>query len=123
MSDVQPGFAVAERLVGTITVVELRGELDIVAKTWITGRLESLARVPRPDLIVDLRQVTFIDCCGLSILCQVRSRAARSGGRLRLVSHDRAFRRLLRLTGLTGGFELFDDLTSAIAQEPDSALA
>jgi hypothetical protein len=51
------------------------------------------------------------------------SRAARSGGRLRLVSHDPAFRRLLRLTALTGEFELFDDLTSAIAQQPKDAIA
>ncbi|MFE2428309.1 STAS domain-containing protein [Streptomyces sp. NPDC059373] len=123
MSDVQPGFVVAERLVGAITVVELRGELDIVAKTRITDHLESLARAPRPDLVLDLRQVTFVDCCGLSVLCRVQSRTARSGGRLRLVSHDPAFRRLLRLTALAGTFELFDDLASAIAQQPKDAIA
>jgi anti-anti-sigma factor len=104
-------------------VVELAGELDIVAKTRITDRLEALARVPRPDLVLDLRQVTFIDCCGLSILCNVRTRALKSGGRLRLVSQSPAFRRLLRLTALNGDFELFDDLASAIAQQPDDVIA
>lgn len=135
MSDVQPGFVpgfvpeaapgfvTAERFVGAITVVELRGELDIVAKNRITDRLEALARLPRPDLLLDLRQVTFIDCCGLAILCQVRSRVTRNDGRLRLVSPDPALRRLLRLTGLTGHFELFDDLASAIARKPDGAIA
>lgn len=123
MSGTEPGFIAAERPVGAVMVVEIRGELDLVAKTRITDRLEQLARAPRPDLVLDLRQVTFVDCSGLAILCGVRSRVVAGGGRLRVVSPAPAFRRLLRLTGLTADFELFEDLASAIAQEPDGAMA
>ncbi|WP_340384408.1 hypothetical protein U5640_41625 [Streptomyces sp. SS7] len=47
------------------------------------SRLDALTAGPRPDLVLDLRPVSFIDCAGLGVLW---------------------FLRILRCTGLAGAF-------------------
>ncbi|MFH8409909.1 STAS domain-containing protein [Streptomyces sp. NPDC018019] len=101
-------FASRERVVGATTVVELSGEVDILAATGLRTRLDEITGAHRPDLVLDLRHVTFIDCCGLSMLCRTRRRTEAKAGRLRLagVAESPSVLRLLRLTGLLSAFDL-----------------
>ncbi|MDL2074923.1 STAS domain-containing protein [Streptomyces sp. GXMU-J15] len=96
-------------------VVALRGELDLLAAPSLTARLDALTARPVPDLVLDLRDVTFIDCTGLGVLCRARARALARHGRLRLVSDSPRLLRLLRATGLLGVFELYPRLSDALA--------
>lgn len=121
MYDDQPAFGAGRRSVAGTTVVELSGELDILATAGLTPYLDALARVSHSDFIIDLRSVTFIDCSGLSLLCRFRMRALENGGRVRIVSADPLFARLLRLTRLARVFEVHADLASALARHADDA--
>ncbi|MEU6665922.1 STAS domain-containing protein [Streptomyces sp. NPDC046727] len=91
---------------GGATVVSLRGEIDVLTVPALTERLDALTARQHPDLVLDLRPVTFIDCAGLGILCRTRNRTLARQGRLRLVTDSPRFRRVLRATGLTGVFEM-----------------
>lgn len=104
------GFVGRIRAAGTATVLELRGELDIFAVAVLSDRLDDLAG-GRPDLLLDLRAVTFIDCAGVSLLVRAQERTRERGGRLRLagVAAGGGVARLLRMTGLTGEFEIVAD--------------
>jgi anti-sigma B factor antagonist len=82
----------------------------------MSARLDSLAREARPNLVLDLRMVTFLDCAGVSLLCRLRNRALERGGRLRLVIVDPRFTRLLRMVRLEDAFEVVDDLALAVAR-------
>jgi anti-sigma B factor antagonist len=104
-----------ERTVGDTTVVELHGEIDVLTEPALSARLDALTAAPRPDLIVDLSTVSFIDCAGLRVLCRARRRAEARHGRLRLVTDSVCFRRLLCHTGLTGAFELYEWLSDALS--------
>ncbi|MBE4733537.1 STAS domain-containing protein [Streptomyces caniscabiei] len=97
------------------TVVTLHGELDLPAVPALSAALDDLTAVPRPDLVLDLRSVTFVDCSGLGVLCRAKSRIRGRHGRLRLVTRASAFRRLLRCTGLSDAFEVRPDLPEALA--------
>ncbi|MEU4205468.1 STAS domain-containing protein [Streptomyces sp. NPDC039022] len=101
-------YASREHVVGATTVVELSGEVDILAATALTTRLDEITGVRRPDLVLDVRHVTFIDCCGMSMLCRARRRVEAKAGRLRLagVADSPSVLRLLRLTGLLPAFDL-----------------
>ncbi|MEV7395253.1 STAS domain-containing protein [Streptomyces sp. NPDC091215] len=88
------------------TVVTLRGEIDVLAAPALRPALDTVASGPEPDLVLDLRAVSFIDCSGLGMLCRTRNRIRSRHGRLRLIAPDDAFLRLLRRTGLDGAFEL-----------------
>lgn len=108
-------FGVCERSVGGATVVEVAGELDILAAAALSVRLDELTAVGRPDVVLDLRGVTFIDCSGLSVLVRLRARTLAREGRLGIVTGSPQVLRLLRLTRLTRVFALHDDLASALA--------
>lgn len=113
--DVRP-FGGRERAVGAATVIELSGELDILAKMDLADRLDVLTSTGRPDLVMDLRGVTFMDCGGLSLLCRARLRVLARDGRLRLIADggSPSVVRLLRLTGLLDSFEVHPDLLSVL---------
>ncbi|MFI1105160.1 STAS domain-containing protein [Streptomyces melanogenes] len=96
----------ARCVIGGATVVTLQGEIDILTAPRLTAHLDALTADPHPDLLLDLRPVTFIDCAGLSVLCRARNRARGRHGRLRLVTDSALFLRVLHCTGLTGFFDL-----------------
>ncbi|WP_448332740.1 STAS domain-containing protein [Streptomyces sp. DSM 41534] len=119
MFDDRPAFGVRVHALGGVTVAEIAGELDIFAAGRIVARLDSLVQARCPDLMLDLRPVTFLDCAGLSLLCRLRNRVLERDGRLRLVIDDPRFVRLLRMVRLEDAFEVLEDLTPAIAGVAD----
>ncbi|MFE9172078.1 STAS domain-containing protein [Streptomyces kebangsaanensis] len=119
-SPARPAPSHTERTVGSTTVVTLSGEVDLAARLSLAPRLDVLTAGPRPDLVLDLRPVAFIDCAGLGLLCRARNRVAARGGRLRLVSDNASFRRILRSTGLGGVFVLLPEFGAAPATAPGS---
>ncbi|MER5436465.1 STAS domain-containing protein [Streptomyces sp. NPDC002588] len=96
----------AHHTVGGVTVVTLQGEIDLLAVPELAARLDALTEGPRPDLVLDLRPVSFIDCAGLGVLCRALRRARARHGRLRLVTDSARFLRILRCTSLAGAFDI-----------------
>lgn len=84
----------------------LRGDVDLLAAPALAARLDALTAGPRPDLVLDLREVPFIDCAGLNVLCRARTRARAGHGRLRLVTDSARFLFVLRCAGLADVFDL-----------------
>ncbi|MFD7665578.1 STAS domain-containing protein [Streptomyces sp. NPDC059788] len=113
-------FTSREHVVGATTVVELSGEVDILAATTLLTRFDEITGARCPDLVLDVRDVTFIDCCGMSLLCRARRRIEVKAGRLRLagVAESRSVLRLLRLTGLLSAFDLCLDPSADAAFGP-----
>ncbi|MFE3633552.1 STAS domain-containing protein [Streptomyces sp. NPDC059168] len=111
-----------ERAVGGTTLLELRGEIDILTAAPLGARLDDLTAVVLPDLVVDLRAVSFIDCAGLGMLCRARNRVMELHGRLRLVTDSNQFLRILHGAGLAGVFEMSDHLPEALAAVPGGVL-
>ncbi|MFE1312782.1 STAS domain-containing protein [Streptomyces sp. NPDC058755] len=100
-------------------VVPLHGEIDLLTLPALSQRLDALTEDPRPDLVLDLRPVAFIDCAGLGALCRARNRTLARQGRLRLVSDTPGFLGLLRATGLSGVFEVLPSPPPASVPDPD----
>jgi len=88
------------------TVVTLRGELDLLAVIALGPALDEVTAGEHLDVVLDLRPVTFVDCCGLGLLCRVRNRVRARNGRLRLTGPGTGLLRLLRHAGLRDAFEL-----------------
>lgn len=86
-------------------VIEVSGEFDLavvdefleVARGGLSGA---------PALILDLREVSFIDSTGLGALVLLRNEAGAATKRLRLDNLPRPVTRLLALTGLQDAFEV-----------------
>ncbi|WP_369268755.1 STAS domain-containing protein [Streptomyces sp. R11] len=120
MNEIHTRFAPSQAVhtVDRTTVVELRGEIDLVTAIPLAARLDALSSGPHPDLVLDLRPVAFIDCAGLGVLCRTRNRVLARHGRLRLITGSRRFLRILRAAGLGEVFEVHPDLSRALARTP-----
>ncbi|MFF4014562.1 anti-sigma factor antagonist [Streptomyces sp. NPDC001843] len=82
------------------TVLEFRGEIDIMAATEITPYLDRVTDRTGARIVIDLGQIDFFDCSGLRLLYRARSRVLERGGRLHLVCAHPLTLRVLRVTGL-----------------------
>ncbi|MEU9276294.1 STAS domain-containing protein [Streptomyces sp. NPDC048342] len=105
---------------GGATVVTLHGDLDLLAVPVLSAALDDLTSGAQPDLVLDLSPVSFVDSSGLSLLCRAHNRVRSRVGRLRLVTPDDGFRRLLRRTGLGDTFEVYPGLAPALARSHPS---
>ncbi|MEU3825666.1 anti-sigma factor antagonist [Streptomyces sp. SID486] len=97
------------------TVLEFRGEIDIVAATEIGPFLDRFTGRPGARVVFDLRPAEFFDCSGLRLLYRARARVLERGGRLHLVCTHPLTLRVFRVTGLARLLPPHPD--------PDAALA
>ena len=96
---------------GAWLVVEVTGDLDLQA----VPLLDAIGSDPC-FVVLDLREVTFIDCSGIRALLDARRRAVAAGGAVRLAAPPRHVRRLLELTHLGRAFPAFDSVAEAMAE-------
>jgi anti-sigma B factor antagonist len=101
----------ASVLSDAVSLLLLRGELDLAAAAMLRTRVEAAAT---RGLIIDLREVTFIDSSALRELLNARGELERHGSRLVLSGVPAPVRRLLDLTGTTHLFELAETRAEAI---------
>ena len=78
--------------------ITLGGELDIATAPGLDADVRPLAEIGC-DLVVDLAELRFCGCAGLTLFVRWRSQAAAAGGSLCLVAPARIVRRLLAVTG------------------------
>ncbi|KJY42538.1 hypothetical protein VR41_07500 [Streptomyces sp. NRRL B-1568] len=114
----EPAFSLRERVVRGAVVVELTGEIDILAEQRLAPLLEVLAGRCREVLVIDLRHVTFIDASGVRLLLRARDRVARGGGRLRVVRGGAAVAKVIRIAGVEPAFTWLDGFPVALGGVP-----
>jgi anti-anti-sigma factor len=81
------------------TVVVPHGELDLATAPALESALDkALGRAAR--VVLDLRELDFIDSSGLRTLLSARKRAGDAGSEFSLVAGDRALERTLEIAGV-----------------------
>ncbi|MFF3846792.1 anti-sigma factor antagonist [Streptomyces sp. NPDC002328] len=83
------------------TVLEFRGEIDLLAANEIAPHLDAATAAPAPRVVIDLSGIEFFDCSGLRLLYRARGRVVDHGGHLHLVCAHPLTLRVLRATGLS----------------------
>jgi anti-sigma B factor antagonist len=86
-----------------IVVVVLRGEIDVVSADEVGLELLAAMRATpaRRCVVIDMRDVSFLDSCGLQMLLQTRNHATEEQLELFLVmGDDTIVRRMFAITGL-----------------------
>jgi len=82
-------------------VVRVEGELDVLTGPKLTARLNALIRASTTDVVLDLRDVRFMDSAGLQILLLTRRRLLRESRALSVICADGPVSRLIDLARLT----------------------
>jgi anti-sigma B factor antagonist len=97
-------------------VVALCGELDIADAANVAAALtEIVAR--RPQIIVDLAGLNFIDSSGVAALARARKHARHAGGEVVLAAAQPQVTRLLTLIRLIDAFPVHSSVDEAACQD------
>jgi anti-anti-sigma factor len=98
---------------GGVALLVFRGELDMAAAAAMRARVESVAGT---GVVIDLRDVTFIDSSALRELLNAREAVVGSGRRIVLSGVPVSVKRLLDMTGTTELFETAPTRASALGR-------
>jgi anti-anti-sigma factor len=90
--------------------VSVHGELTVDTATDLARRLAEVERAQPATLVLDLRELRFLDSTGLSELVRAHQRARSAGRRLILVKRAGPIERILAISGLAEEFETTTDV-------------
>lgn len=94
---------------GTTVRLALAGELDIGSAPQVEEALSEIEDAGHPTVVLDLRELTFMDSTGLRIIVGADARAKEHERRLVLIQGPDAVARLLRMTRLDERLEIVAD--------------
>src|SRR5438093_8630349 len=91
-----------------VAVVTLVGELDIDTSTRVEQELRRIERTGPPTIVLDLRELTFIDSTGLRLVVAADVRAREQGRRLAVLPGPSGVQRVFRITTLDERLDFTD---------------
>ncbi|GAB7102658.1 hypothetical protein JCM4814A_09720 [Streptomyces phaeofaciens JCM 4814] len=94
----RPAVCISQRN-SRVSVVELRGELDIDGGQLVRGALEDVLTGCTDRVELDLSRVTFCDCSGLHVLLAAHEQALAQGTTLTVRAAGPAVQRIMDMTG------------------------
>jgi anti-sigma B factor antagonist len=97
-------------------VIGVSGELDLASSPALEQELERGAAANAEVIIVDLRNLEFMDSTGLSVLVRAHQRATENGQRFGVVRGPQQVQRLLSLTGVADRLNLADTPDELLSQ-------
>ena len=110
-----------EREIGDVTVLDLAGRLVLdEGDTMLRTRVNELIVNNRLKVIVNLRDVTYIDSCGLGVLVAKLVSVRNKGGDLRLLHLSPRTARVISISKLENVFETLDAEDAAVTSFAES---
>ena len=109
---------------GDRATIHIGGEIDLATCPHLQAVVVDLVDRGCHQLILDLDQVSFLDCAGIRVLVDARRRIQEHGGSVRLVRPRPLVWRVLSLTGMTTVFPTDTSLgeaTTSTAWPPTAA--
>ncbi|MCX4669051.1 STAS domain-containing protein [Streptomyces sp. NBC_01381] len=82
-------------------VIELHGDIDLLAYQRVNPLIDPITAGPAKTVIIDLREITFFDCSGISLLVRAHRHTTARGGHLSVVCTHALTLRILSIAGLT----------------------
>ncbi len=108
----QSNFAVRTHTIERTATLALSGELDLVSCPALERAIDEVAGLDVDLIVVDLRELDFMDSTGLHALLRAHQQAQESSRRLALIRGREQVQRLFDLTGVA------DSLTVVDSPEP-----
>jgi anti-sigma B factor antagonist len=97
---VQSPFRADVRSDGRTAVIVVSGELDLASSGALEDELARVTESGATHVVIDLRELEFMDSTGLSTLVKAHQRAEEAGQKFGLVRGPQQVQRLLSLTGV-----------------------
>ena len=106
---------IVERPVGGVTVLDIVGKLVMDRSAQhLKDKINSLISQERTHIVLNLKNVPYIDSSGLGQLVASYGSVMKAGGALKLLNVNSRNHDLLSITRLVTVFESFDSETEAV---------
>jgi anti-sigma B factor antagonist len=97
----------------TQVILRLKGDLDLYSAPTLDDALVAVEGEKWPTIVLDLRQLAFLDSMALRLIMRTQARAQQDGRRLVIVRGPAFLDRVLQLAGLAEHLELVDEPPTA----------
>ncbi len=94
-------------------ILAIAGEVDLHRSPEVKEKLNPLIEQKRPNVLVDLSGVSYIDSSGLALLIEAMQRVQAYGGKLALCGIRENVRAIFEIARLDQVFRIFPDVASA----------
>jgi anti-sigma B factor antagonist len=105
---------ITQRAVGDVNVLTLNGRMVTEDGDALLSAIDGLVQQGRVKLVLDLRDVTYIDSSGLGQLVSKYVSVRRRGGDVKLLHLTPRSSHLFAITHLTEVFDMFDSEDEAV---------
>jgi anti-anti-sigma factor len=124
MDDMSGPLVFDERLVDGVVILSVSKGLKGPGEEALKQRLDGLVGQGFLRILVDLREVPYLDSTDLGRLIRCHAAVRRAGGRVRLFNASEKVRALMKMTRLDTVMELYDGEADALASlRPDESVA
>ena len=104
-----------ERRVGDVSILDLKGRLVLEeGDAVLRNRINELVSDGRIKIVVNLKDVTYVDSCGVGVLISKYVSVRKKGGDLKLLYLTPRSHRLMEISKLLSVFETFDSEERAL---------
>lgn len=103
------GLTIQQRQDGNVGVLTLQGDISAELIPQLQRAAQACVAAGAKHLLVNLRELGFMDSASLGALLHLGQARSKQGGRVVLCSLSPAFQRLMEASGLTGQFTLAPD--------------
>jgi len=104
------------RQVGNVAIVDLNGKVTLGENTGILrDELRSLLAQGKKNIVLNLKDVSYVDSAGLGELVGAYTTATNQGGAVKLLHMQSKMRDLMQITKLHTIFPAFEDEQEAVA--------
>jgi|SwirhisoilCB3_FD_contig_31_769231_length_626_multi_4_in_0_out_0_1 anti-sigma B factor antagonist len=111
----RPAVTIDIERVGNVSVVRVAGAVDMMTVPLVEFELRRAVIGDTSAVVVDLNGVSFLACCGLQMLAEIRDMARARQVCLRLAVQCRAVLRPMEITGLLDAFLVLPSVSGALA--------
>jgi anti-sigma B factor antagonist len=109
-------MTIQERLFQNVTLIHLSGRITLTdGADLLRDTLQRLIEHGRTHLVLDFRDVPYIDSQAMAVIIRTHATLSRQVGALKLLQVSGHVRELLTITGLSSVLEMFDTEADAVA--------
>jgi anti-sigma B factor antagonist len=106
---------VTSHIESNVTVVSIAGSIDGFTSDALLEALNEQIVAGARNLVIDLGEVDFISSAGLRAILQAQKQIRQAEGDLRISNSQERVLKVLRLSGYTSIFKIFNDTPAAVA--------
>jgi len=105
---------ISSRAKGEVVILDISGEIDLYNAPEIKDIVNKLIEQKKYSVVINLKEVTYIDSSGIGALISSLSNLKKYQGGLKIINVFASVKKVFELTKLTSFFEIYDSEEEAV---------